>query len=338
MNSNNTEGELYPINSVRKLCSILGIRQELIKTISEKAGHFYSPFDRKQIKSNGRIKWRHIDNPAKPLKTIQKKINKQLLMNVCKLLPREMTGGISERSALDSASMHTGQPAVAVIDLKDCFPKTNHKRIFRMWRNTLGAGEDVASILTKLTTFQTRLPQGAPTSSSICNIVLHPLFVKINDYCRKNDLKVSLFVDDITISGELDGVRNSVSATMEYIQKAGYAARRNKIEIMSAGVPQRTTGFIVNKRVAVIASKREQIRKEILFLSKKDKLSKTDLDSIKGKIGYVRLTSLAQADKLEEFLNTVLLDNLDGKLYFEATRSKEITRKCNHTNKHKYGN
>jgi hypothetical protein len=329
--------KVYPILSVRRLASLLAVKPQTLRDLAKVAGTQYNPFDRKQVKSNGRVKWRHIDNPSKPLKFIQQKINKNLLNGVVQSLPEGMTGGISGRSILDNARRHLSQQSIAVLDLKDCFPKTSNKKIFKIWRNYLGAGEEVASLLTKLTTFQRRLPQGAPTSSSLCNVVLFPLYKKIEKYTTKNGLSLSLYVDDVTISGKNKTIKLAIPVVIGFIQKSGYAVRRNKIEIMTSNTPQKTTGLLVNRKISVLHKTREGLRRDIIVLSRQQKLSSHDFASIEGKINHIGRTSKEHADKLKDFANLLLLDKLDPNFYGEATSKKDETRVCKNTKRHKYG-
>ena len=326
----------FPILSVNKLAFILRTKPNELKKLSENAGNYYTPFDRKQIKDNGKVKWRHIDNPAPKLKKIQQKINRVLLKAKVESLPTGMTGGIKGRSIFTNAAQHLNQKAVVTIDLKDCFPRTSNKRIFRVWRNHLGTSECVANILTKLTTFQRRLPQGSPTSSSLCNLALFPLFKKTKRYCQKEKFNLTLYVDDITISGQTIPIRLAIGRIINFIQEEGYAVRRNKIKIMTASVQQKTTGLIVNKQLSVSAKAREEIRKEIFILSRQEMFSSKRMRSLWGKINYIKKVSPKQGGKLASLAHTLLLDTLASHSYENVTSEKEVTRECKNKRRHKY--
>lgn len=328
---------IFPLNSIKKLSFLLKTNPNDLKKIAKSAGNFYQPFDRKQIKENGDVKWRHIDNPLSELKKIQRKINKILLTNVIQSLPTSITGGRTNQSIFTNASYHTNQEAVVTIDLKDCFPKTNNLRIFKVWRRYLGNGEQVSDMLTKLTAFQRRLPQGAPTSSSLCNLVLLPLHLDILKYCNKNELNLSQFVDDITISGEKVKVIEAIDNVISIIQSQGYAARKRKVKVMLSYRQQKTTGLIVNKKISISKKFIENVRKEIIILSNQEKISENTIKSILGKINHIKLISQKDGDKLTNLAHNILFDTLDSTQYEKATTTKDLTRKCKHTNRHKYG-
>ena len=73
--------------------------------------------------------------------------------------------------------------------------------------NTLvekGFSPDVASVITKLTTFKGHLPQGAPTSTTLANLVFLPTGLKLNEIAKQHNLRFTIFVDDVTFSSHND--------------------------------------------------------------------------------------------------------------------------------------
>ena len=167
MNENNIQQ--LNIVSLRYLERLLKIQRTELLQLAETAGRFYNPFD---IHKNGSNKWRHIDNPQRTLKDVQRRIHKQILEK--------------GKSIIDNAKLHVNKKCIGIVDIKDCFPSTDNLKIYQVWRNYFGCGTKNASILTKLTTFQHRLPQGAPTSSLLCNYALAPIFIVIKDYVKTN--------------------------------------------------------------------------------------------------------------------------------------------------------
>jgi len=324
--------EIFPILSVNKLAFLLRSEPSKIKEISNSAGKYYRPFDRQQIKRSGKIKWRHIDNPTGELKRIQQRINSVLLKDVSKSLPAGMVGGVKGKSIISNAFPHQKQEVVVTLDIKNCFPKTNHKQIFRIWRNYFKCGEEVSNLLTKLTTYQTRLPQGASTSLILCNLALLPLYKDIYKLCSRKKINFTLYVDDITISGNGDACREVINPIIRFIQKRGYSVRKSKICVMSSSQQQRVTGLVVNKSVSTSSDYRESIRREIVNLSRKERISNRSLDTLWGKIQHIKNVSFEQGEKLENFSLLVLPHSPN---YFES-KTKEVTRECKCTKRHKY--
>lgn len=320
----------YPLVSINKIASILRTNpKELIK-IADGAGRYYKPFD---IRRKGSSKWRHIDNPVGELKIVQQKIYHNLLAPAIKNLPEGMVGGVSGKSIIDNARPHTNQKIVARIDLKDCFPKISNKKIYHVWVETFGCGRDSACILTQLTSFQTRLPQGATTSSALCNLVLLPLFTSIEKRARQNNYQVSQYIDDITISGEIDVIKAEINQIIQLIQKYGFAVRRRKIKLMPANSKQETTGLVLNKKISVPISYYQNVRFNIHHASKHiNHTSKQSINEIIGKIHYICQIDAVKGERLL-YLANALLSNVgfDDK---RRIQENEI-RKCNCTRIHR---
>lgn len=325
----NLPRSIFPLVSTNQLAHLLKIDKKdknNLFALAKTVGKYYSPFDTFQEKGN---KWRHIDNPIGRLKYIQGQINKKILRPVMLSLPDSMIGGIVGKSVINNALPHIKKETVIRIDLKNCFPKTTNLKVHYVWRVTLGCGANCANILTKLTTFQRRLPQGASTSPALCNLVMLPLFTKIQDYASKHNLSVTMFIDDITFSGTAQTALLALGPIIDLIQKYGYAIRHKKINIMPAYNKQITTGLLVNKKIGIERQKVEEIRRLILHHTKKTSLSKHDYDSIIGKIINIKRYSEHHGEKLEKFAEMLLPKSI---IYVQKPKDK--TRKCYSTKWH----
>lgn len=151
---------------------------------------------------NGGEYWTRIINPPKPeLKEIQKRINAYLVKSIP--LPNYAFGGVKRKDNIRNARFHKGQKYVFQTDLKDFFPRITNRMVYTMFVEN-GFSHDVASLLTKLTTFQGHLPQGAPTSTTIANLVFVPTGKAIQSIADREGLRFTTFVDDVTISSQKD--------------------------------------------------------------------------------------------------------------------------------------
>ena len=322
-----------PYYSLENIERLLNVKREYLRKIANTAGAYYDPFDMQQIKSDGKIKWRHIDNPQKPLKEIQRKILKKILLKNLLQLPDGMIGGVAGKSIKDNALPHTKQEMVVTIDIKDCFPNTTDKMIFNVWANTVDCGRQ-SSLFTKLTTFRTILPQGAPTSSALCNLSLLPLFNEIKVYADANNIAFTLYVDDITISGKVINVLPAIGTIIKKIQKYGFGVRREKIAIMPANVPQKTTGLNTNEKVNIAQRKIEGVRNKILLIAKRiNGITTREFNSINGDILFIHGITKEKAEKLREFADLLLPKTLmEGE---GEEEKKPITTKCRHHKRNK---
>lgn len=290
-----TDNPQSSILSTRNLAHILGYKRKRLIEIANSAHSYYHPFNKLKPKR------REIDNPTGELKIAQKRIDNRILKKI--LLPAGIVGGVKGKSILDNAAFHTKKKIVVALDLKECFPSTHHTNVFTMFRNQLGYGEESASLMTKLTTYNGYVPQGSPCSSSLINLCLLPLYYKLESFANKNKLTISQWVDDITISG--DSPEHHIAKFIELIEAQGYACRAKKIKVMRSNKRQEVTGLGVNKKPSV-TNRIQDIRK--MILNARD-LKKENLDQqksvIKGKMQFIRSIDPTKYGKLLIFANKV---------------------------------
>jgi RNA-directed DNA polymerase len=282
-----------PLVSIRRLEELLGRNRKDISNIAAKAGRYYRPFD---VRQQNRGKIRHIANPFGELKEIQKRIQKNILSSY--EFPPTMVGGVLRRDMRHHAQFHRRQPIVVTLDLRDCFMRIDDRKVFRSYRDHFGCSSEIASILTKLTTFQGCLPQGAPTSSLLANLSLLPLHDDIKKLCDQANLNMSFFVDDIAISG--DHALTVLEGVIRTIHKHGHAVKRKKIRRMYGCESQSVTGLTVNKSISVSHKRRKEIVRTILELSKRTRITSYEKASLLGKINHVKSINRKHGEKLEK--------------------------------------
>lgn len=316
--------------SVRKLAFGLGLRPERLHVLARTAGSFYDPFDRPQIKPD-RIKWRHIDNPFGDMKLLQRAVNKKLLRQAMLALPVGMVGGVAGRSVRDNAIPHLGQEMVVNLDIRDCYPTTGYERVFGVWRG-LGYGRDASRVLTQVTTLHKRLPQGAPTSPTLCNLVLLPMFEEITAYTAGKDIGFTLYVDDITISGPFSETLGAIDPIIRIVQRHGYRVHPDKIAEMPRGKRQETTGLVLNSKLSLQRQKLERLRHDIVsHLKERKPISSRTRDSIVGRLDYAKQFEPRKAEKLADLVEALF----DGVEVFPERRQRSIRRKCRYPDRHK---
>lgn len=246
------------IRSTRDLAFRLGISAETIMDIAAQAGRHYHPLIKRQ-----KNKERLIDNPTGPVRALQDRIQERLLSPL--ILPDYIHGGVPGRSPVSNAAAHLGQRVVVGADVKDFFPSVTHRQIFDVWWKTLGCVPTIARLLTQLTSFKRHLPQGAPTSTTLANLVLHEAGVEVRRACAALGLAHTTFVDDLTFSGEK--AREVLGVAAETLRKAGFRLPHRKIKIMGPRVQKKVTGAVLGAKLNVPKDKKSKVRAALHCLS-----------------------------------------------------------------------
>lgn len=185
---------LYKIGNKTKLAKYLGItRKELLDLCSD---NLYKV--REEPKHSG-VGTRTIEAPAKQLKSIQRKLNKELQ----KLEPPSyLFSGIKGKSFIDNALVHVQNKYVLCVDIHNFYPSTDSKKVLQFYKHSLGIPNDIANILTRLTTFDRHLPTGAPTSVILAYFAYAKTFEDIYKKAQELNIDMSVYVDDVTFSSQ----------------------------------------------------------------------------------------------------------------------------------------
>ena len=131
---------------------------------------------------------RKILAPVQHLKTIQRQILRRVLGG---LKPHPCATGFTRGySIVSNALPHLGKAAIVRMDLKDFFPSTPALRVNHYFR-FIGWNAEAADLLTRLCTHNNALPQGAPTSPKLSNLLNHHLDALLFD-CTTISVRVPL--------------------------------------------------------------------------------------------------------------------------------------------------
>ena len=302
---------MQPILSVRDLASRLGTSVARLREIADDIKSHYKV--RPQLDKKNKHKVRQLSVPSNELKEIQRRIKNNILAPIT--LGEGVHGGVRGRSPRSNATQHLSQPCVVNLDIRDFFPNVRHYVVYGMFRRELGFGRDVARRLTQLTTFDSQLPQGAPTSTAIANALLVlPVDGPISVEAERFDVRYTRFVDDITFSGSnprplinIVGRMLSRRRLPMYRKKAKWHSKP-KLKITSNSKPQEVTGLIANSRTGPSVSRqyRDNVRAAILALrnTTEEGVLRAAASSIRGRIAHVRQFNPGAAKRMQGYLES----------------------------------
>ncbi len=211
---------------------------------------------------------RTITAPISELKWAQRSILEKLLYQVP---DHDASVGFQPgMSIADNARIHSGADVVISIDLEDFFPTVKFPRVFGALKS-VGFHKKIAGIITALCTWNGALPQGAPTSPRLSNMVCYRMDSIIRSYLDKKGWRYTRYADDITISFrkednpdfELKSVDGIVSVLRRIIEEEGFHVNEAKTKIMRKGRRQWVTGLVANSHPNILKTKFKQIRAAI---------------------------------------------------------------------------
>ncbi len=244
---------LPKIYSRSVLAKLLGVSKGYLYSVSKKSDYFYRNFTLRK-KTRGK---RQIHAPIRALKGIQRWILNELLENIP--VNSSAKGFVTGSSIVDNAKLHVNKLYVLNIDLKDFFPSVKSPQVYRVFFDRLGYRPVVASILTNLTTLNNSLPQGAPTSPYLSNLVCDEMDRRIEAYCGKNNLAYSRYADDLTVSGN-QRLNFVFPVLSRIISEYGFKINSRKIRYSHRGNRMMVTGLTVNDKVSIPRGQRKIYR------------------------------------------------------------------------------
>jgi RNA-directed DNA polymerase len=171
----------------------LGVSQAELKKIWWQRHRMYCQFD--IVKRSGKV--RTITAPDRRLKIIQRRLAPLLDQLYRRRQP--VHGFVLERSVKTNAEAHARRPFVVNLDLQDFFPTITEKRVAGVLR-ALGVDRRVSEIVARLCCNSGHLPQGAPTSPVLSNMICYRLDNDLMLIAKDGRAIYTRYADDISFS------------------------------------------------------------------------------------------------------------------------------------------
>ncbi|HPG00889.1 MAG TPA: retron St85 family RNA-directed DNA polymerase [Kiritimatiellia bacterium] len=250
------------VYSVGHLANKLRVSEARLRWMSRNQHRLYREF--RIPKANGRE--RVICAPEDQLLTFQNWILRHIL-NRGKV-HKYACGFVRGKSILDNARPHIGRKVVVRLDLADFFPSITQRQVRKVFER-FGYPYRVASVLANLCTLDGRLPQGAPTSPAISNLICVRLDRRLEGLKKEMKFRYSRYADDLVFSSDNPKLPALIPFLKEIIRSEGFAVNEDKVRIMRAGVQQKVTGVVVNTKTGIPRKKARQLRAAVHTLRTK---------------------------------------------------------------------
>jgi RNA-directed DNA polymerase len=310
------------LNTVEEIAHALGISVNKLRFLS---------FDRKTSTVSHYIRFkipkktggeRIISAPKPELKTAQEWILHNILE---KLELHDASHGFRiNRSIVSNATPHVGAEAIINIDLKDFFPSISYKRVKGIFRS-FGYSEMVATIFGLLCTepqveeveldgrtyfvgyTDRTLPQGAPTSPAITNIICRRLDRRLAKMSEEYGFIYTRYADDLTFSASGDKLKNicNILRQTESITKhEGFTVNTSKTRVLRRSRQQEVTGIVVNRRPNISKDTLKRFRATLYQIEKDGPQGKRwghGADVIASIQGFANYVYMVNPEKGAEF-------------------------------------
>ncbi len=260
---------LQEIEDAHALASAIGVSLGELKfltyTRASSRVHHYKQFELPK-KSGGT---RKISAPMPRLKLVQYWIKKNILAKIPS--DESVHGFMANKSIVSNAEPHVNSALVINMDLQDFFPTISYKRV-KGYFQKIGYSGEIATLLGLLCTESEvdeveldgetyyltkgirRLPQGAPTSPDISNLICFRLDKRISGALKDIGFTYTRYADDMTFSSKSvddNALKKLFWRIHQIIDSEGFVVHPDKTRIMRRGSCQEVTGIVVNDKVSI---------------------------------------------------------------------------------------
>lgn len=258
-----------------------------------------------------------------------KKAQRWILREIVERLPIHGAahGFVPGRSIASNAAAHSDARMVVKLDVKEFFPTLTLRRIKGVFRKA-GYREQVATLLALICTEAPRkveehdgktwylalgprcLPQGAPTSPALTNVVCMGLDRRLTALAAKLGWRYTRYADDMTFSLPHPPPKAKVKAprlgallgsVRRVLEDEGFQLHPDKTRVLRDGGRQQITGLIVNDTLGPRAPRelRRRVRAALHHLRTGRPLPEGEtIDRINGFVAYIRMTQPELGQKL----------------------------------------
>jgi retron-type reverse transcriptase len=291
---------LFEIETKSQLSKLLAVTTTDLDEVVAKRGNYY--YSRRIPKTDGSCRVLHV--PKGALRLLQQKIKRHILDQIG--LPNCVHGGVIGRSVLTNARPHVNKAVVFSLDIKDFFPSVDPKTVHTIFE-VLGFRSEISDLLTQCTTWDQELPQGAPCSTSLANLAMTRVDIRISNLAKKFGFAYTRYVDDLTVSGSkrLLGFRNLIR---RIIQEEGFQIKPEKTRTMHSGMRQTVTKLTVNQKINLPRENRQRIRQQVIAFSARPRQQRRNDKNILGQLSWVSSVNPDLGSRLRERARLVTKD------------------------------
>lgn len=275
---------LPPILKPRDLSLFIGVEYKKIDSFcreESKIENHYRVFRIRKKNGSSRV----IHAPRTYLKVVQWWILDNILSRVH--VDDNVFGFVPSRNIVQNAQFHFGAKHILNVDIKDFFPSITISQTQSVFFE-MGYDKEVSDMLAQICCLNGRVPQGAPTSPAIGNIVLRDLDRHLTKISSQKKIKYSRYADDLTFSSKYwieDAFLSTISGA---VKESGFCVNPKKIRFAGPGDRLEVTGVVINEKIQPSRRWRRTVRAKLHRIEHQNKLTRRQLSYLYGILGVAR--------------------------------------------------
>ena len=265
------QSRFYAVRSRARLATFFGLTR---KTLDELLAAERPYSDRSlTLTRNGKSKTRQIQEPRNGLRLVHKTVMQAL----SRIEPPDfLFCPVKRRSYVDNAARHVNAKEIRTLDISNYFISTPRRRVYWFFNSVMNCSPDVSSVLAQLLTVDGHLATGSTVSPILSFFAFFDMWHDIHNIVGAAGCTLSVYVDDLTISGDAVPER-VVWAVRKEIHKRGLIYHKEK---HFTGGDGEVTGAFINNGLLKLPNrqhkKSHEIRKRLLEASNPQEIAQLE--------------------------------------------------------------
>lgn len=243
------------------LCQDLGYSARALYTLSNTVTEHYH--DVSIPKANGEYRLLHV--PDTFMKSVQKSIARNILEyeEISPYAKAYKPGG----STISNAEPHVGAQMIMKLDIRKFFDHITYPMVKEKVFPAEKYSEANRILLSVLCVYSHTVPQGAPTSPVISNIIMKDFDNRVGKWCNEKSITYTRYCDDMTFSGIFNPAEVKKYVCQELF-KEGFFLNGQKTVVLREGQRKEITGIVINNKLSIPKAYKKKIRQELYYCRK----------------------------------------------------------------------
>lgn len=255
------KSKLYRIGRKRDLAKLLSIETSELIGLAHDTN--YKEWSKKQPGKKDRTIEEPLPLLAKTLSELQSVLSKVET-------PPYLMSGKKRIKPRDNAEIHQFGKYVTNVDIERFFQSTKREFVFLAFKNDFQQTSDVASLIADIATYKGHIPTGTATSQLMAFWAYRKTFDRIYKLCVSKNIKMSVWVDDITFSSDKPFPNNWVRDVTKIMAEVCLTLKASKTKKYKLKDFKTVTGSAISPDGRIVV--KNEKRKEIIDLLKNKKV------------------------------------------------------------------